>query len=442
MISESAVKYGGFKKAARIAENILFIGTIIALLFAVAFSLLANTPSERSDVTFLGYKPLHILSGSMEPYIRTDSIILCKKADFSAIKVGDVISYFNGSELITHRVVALNSDGSLTAKGDANSQADEFKITAGDVKFSLVATMNWTAPVLDTLHSPVGIALIALLLLNVIQFSAIMVLMRRQSARLAERDKMSMAKIKKEEHSAAPGKARHTRGSAIAATVIAVVMCLILLLTVYTELVIITPPDQFYLFGLRPVAVPTDVLAPDIPQNSVLLMREPQNTQLSPGNYVAYQLSSLDGTTDDVGQIVSISASTITVSTTNGTIPISSSDVSGYAVANLASLRAAVNILGNMPPILQALIVLVVAVLLLLLGWFLIRKILARGARAPAGTPADPLAPQSYAPHAPSYDLLAQLDLAKEEIDNEKVERYLKQLDELGPDKIDDFFSK
>ncbi|MCL2344170.1 MAG: hypothetical protein FWC62_09825, partial [Firmicutes bacterium] len=108
-----------------------------------------------------------------------------RRAEFSDLKVGDVISYDNGHELITHRIVAVNPDGSLSAQGDANSQADAYRITAGDAKFVLVETMNWTAPVIAALDSPVGIALIVLLLADIIQFAIIMLLVRRRKGKVA-----------------------------------------------------------------------------------------------------------------------------------------------------------------------------------------------------------------------------------------------------------------
>jgi len=156
------------------------------LLLALLFSLFVRISSAGNDTTFFGYKPLHIVSGSMETDIRTGSIILSKRADFSALRVGDIVSYDNGQELITHRVVAVNPDGSLRAKGDANTRADETAITAENVKFVLVATMNWTAPVAAALHGPAGMVLILLLLADVVQFCVIMLLVKRRRQRATE----------------------------------------------------------------------------------------------------------------------------------------------------------------------------------------------------------------------------------------------------------------
>ena len=180
------MKNGKRKSPMKTIGNVLLTASIILLVFAIAFSLFVRTSSAENDTTFFGYKPLHIVSGSMEPTIRTGSIILSKRADFDTLQVGDVISYDNGSELITHRVIAINADGSLTAQGDANLQPDAHKIVRGDVKFVLVRTMNWTAPVIETLSSPVGIVILVLLLADIVQFSVIMLFVRRKKQKTSK----------------------------------------------------------------------------------------------------------------------------------------------------------------------------------------------------------------------------------------------------------------
>ena len=72
----------------------------------------------------LGIKPMVVLSGSMEPAIKTGSLCFVNKSkDYESINEGDIITYKLLGEKITHRVVEKRDEGCLT-KGDANDVKD------------------------------------------------------------------------------------------------------------------------------------------------------------------------------------------------------------------------------------------------------------------------------------------------------------------------------
>jgi len=75
-----------------------------------------------------GYKPLVVLSGSMEPTFKVGSIIYYEEILENEIQVNDVITFSLGSEtFITHRVIDIE-DGLYQTKGDANNAPDVMKI--------------------------------------------------------------------------------------------------------------------------------------------------------------------------------------------------------------------------------------------------------------------------------------------------------------------------
>lgn len=80
-----------------------------------------------------GYYPLIVQSGSMEPEIMTGDLIINRTAEMDEIEVGDVISYYEGRYIITHRVVEETTDESgkkgFICQGDANNTADETVVT-------------------------------------------------------------------------------------------------------------------------------------------------------------------------------------------------------------------------------------------------------------------------------------------------------------------------
>ena len=63
-----------------------------------------------------------VLTGSMEPAIHADDVILVKAED--QYQVGDIAVYQSGSMLVVHRIMEVGSDTVIT-QGDANNAPDE-----------------------------------------------------------------------------------------------------------------------------------------------------------------------------------------------------------------------------------------------------------------------------------------------------------------------------
>ena len=77
-----------------------------------------------------GLRPLSVMSGSMEPSIKTGSVALIETnlTDFNDIEKGDIITFDIGGSLVTHRAVDITEDGIVT-KGDANNAKDPWTVT-------------------------------------------------------------------------------------------------------------------------------------------------------------------------------------------------------------------------------------------------------------------------------------------------------------------------
>jgi signal peptidase len=99
-----------------------FVVTLVLLLAAV------------SVVVFLmGGRVLVIRSGSMEPALRPgDAIVL--QPDHGRVAVGSVITYQHQEQIITHRVTAVEGDGNLRTKGDANEEEDAWQVSPAALK--------------------------------------------------------------------------------------------------------------------------------------------------------------------------------------------------------------------------------------------------------------------------------------------------------------------
>ncbi len=96
-----------------------FLSTIV-LICIMGFLLIAAP-------LVAGYKPVMVLSGSMEPTFYVGSVIYYKQAPFANINVGDPITFYAGEDgaMVTHRVIEKNEQTQeFTTQGDANETAD------------------------------------------------------------------------------------------------------------------------------------------------------------------------------------------------------------------------------------------------------------------------------------------------------------------------------
>jgi signal peptidase len=108
-----------------------------AVAFAVAYAVL----------TVVGYKPVAVYSGSMEPKIPVGSLVLDRAILAKEVRVGDVITFtdpYVKGRLVTHRVIGvLQTPHGLAyrTKGDANPARDPWTIRlagqVGRVSFSV-----------------------------------------------------------------------------------------------------------------------------------------------------------------------------------------------------------------------------------------------------------------------------------------------------------------
>lgn len=96
---------------------------IVALAVLLAIALVG--------VRLIGFQVFTVLSGSMEPTYHVGSLIYVKKADYTELQSGDVITFMLDEDTIaTHRIVEVvpdETDSSVLrfrTKGDANEAED------------------------------------------------------------------------------------------------------------------------------------------------------------------------------------------------------------------------------------------------------------------------------------------------------------------------------
>ena len=116
------------KKAFKILPKVFDTIMILLLVLVLSVSALYFASAIKNKSSFpnvFGYTPLIVVSGSMEPVIKINDIVIVKKAHYSELEVGDIIVYHDRARDMTiiHRLMEIDNGRAIT-KGDANFSAD------------------------------------------------------------------------------------------------------------------------------------------------------------------------------------------------------------------------------------------------------------------------------------------------------------------------------
>lgn len=135
---------------------------ILICIGAIALLLIVSVLPITGNIKFLT-----VLSGSMEPTIKTGSIVLVKPT--SEYKIGDVITFGPTTKTTpptTHRIVEIKVVGGqpvYTTKGDANNSADTREIQKSDVIGKVMIRVPYLGYVIDFVRKPIGFMLVIII---------------------------------------------------------------------------------------------------------------------------------------------------------------------------------------------------------------------------------------------------------------------------------------
>ena len=155
----------------------VFNAAAIALILVSVFVLLSVVLTPAGQVPqVLGYSVFRVMTGSMEPEIREDSLLVVKKTPPEDIVPGDVISFFSPDPMLegavnTHRVVRIEKENGRTqfiTKGDANVIEDIYPTDASALVGRVVFQSYGLGKAVSLLSNPLIFGTIILLPLLVI----------------------------------------------------------------------------------------------------------------------------------------------------------------------------------------------------------------------------------------------------------------------------------
>lgn len=118
----------GLKKFLKVFVDILTT-LVFLILLVIIFVRVKTLFSDEEYFEVFGYSIFSVATGSMEPVIKQNDVILVKKQD--EYKTDDIITFKSDNAYVTHRIINIIGD-SIVTKGDANN-AKDVAITQNDI---------------------------------------------------------------------------------------------------------------------------------------------------------------------------------------------------------------------------------------------------------------------------------------------------------------------
>ena len=118
----------GLKKFLKVFVDILTT-LVFLILLVIIFVRVKTLFSDEEYFEVFGYSIFSVATGSMEPVIKQNDVILVKKQD--KYKTDDIITFKSDNAYVTHRIINIIGD-SIVTKGDANN-AKDVAITQNDI---------------------------------------------------------------------------------------------------------------------------------------------------------------------------------------------------------------------------------------------------------------------------------------------------------------------
>ena len=151
------------KENVKIAKKVI---EVIAIILVYNIILIAISSANKINIiNIFGYKSYIIKTNSMEPTISTNDVVIAKKVEKEKIKKGDVITFLQDGEVITHRITKIDENGEYTTKGDNNNIEDTFKITYDKIEGKHILTIPYLGAVVRALDNQIVFLIITLIVL-------------------------------------------------------------------------------------------------------------------------------------------------------------------------------------------------------------------------------------------------------------------------------------
>lgn len=170
VIAKNVKRKQKFQKILFITLYILLIPTILFSLFLIIIEL----GNSKEDPSFFNIEIFTVISDSMSPRIKINDVVLVKKGyGIDSYKKGNIITYLNEGEIITHRidkVISKDLRPAFKTKGDNNEIVDEYIVEYDDIIGKVVLTLPKLGAFMALLKNKVFFVIVLLLLIGIVYY--------------------------------------------------------------------------------------------------------------------------------------------------------------------------------------------------------------------------------------------------------------------------------
>lgn len=138
----------------------IFYAILISFCIILIFNYIVSKQKGEKLFFINGYSSAVILSGSMEPTLSIDDLVIIKTK--KKYEPGDIVVFESDNKLIVHRIVKINDEYAVT-RGDANN-VDDDKIEVSKIKGYVVSHFSGVGKLIRFIKSPYGTRIIVFLL--------------------------------------------------------------------------------------------------------------------------------------------------------------------------------------------------------------------------------------------------------------------------------------
>ena len=157
------------KKRKRIQSILKKVLNIILIILIYNIILLwISYINKIGEIELLGYRAYSITTNSMEPSISSGDVVIVKKYDEDQMRVGNVITYKQKEEIITHRIVDIKEtegEKRFITKGDNNNVEDTEGTQYKDIKGTIILTIPHLGSIIRVLENKMIFLVVVLIFL-------------------------------------------------------------------------------------------------------------------------------------------------------------------------------------------------------------------------------------------------------------------------------------
>ena len=169
---------------------------VLIILFIINLIL-----SFEENTHIFGIYMFNIVSGSMEPTLEIEDVVVVQKCEPSQLQIGDIITFQQDGRTISHRILDVTEEkGTIIfeTKGDNNQIPDPDKVDAGQVYGKVLFSIKKIGKVVNYIQNVRGFINVAIL--AVIVYILVSLRDKQKNSRKMKRKKYEIKKMRDNYH--------------------------------------------------------------------------------------------------------------------------------------------------------------------------------------------------------------------------------------------------